>query len=484
MNINDYRRGMDRIAPDPKLKERIMRQKNTKRNYLSPRRAVNGLLAAALAMACLFTVALAASPELRTAVLSFFRMEEREQVPSSSAKPDGPDISNAEIGALVKAQYIKMDSYHYGFSNGLLTDLIWSDDYKTLLDAKFWEPRDGELIPVEVDMQTSQVDITHNDIHYQGEFWWFIRDGQLDFFHGDNRTIDEDGEHEWDWNLSLVPGRTDVLLLCLSTGRQLEYAEYPMLYHLDTGEVEDILAGTGVDQLEYAYSYHWSEDMRRVLILSFTGLDEQLHSWTQQTWLCDLDAGILTKPGELTDIDVYTAAFADNDTLILHSITRDEEGTPKDVAFYSYNIPSGHTEKVLDRTPYYHYWKENPSGVMTYGSRCVLISEEGQVQVVDLKTGNRTLLDGFTFQKKDHFQLNPSGNKLLYYAYAMDSESKELGISQIGVADLEKGVFFAFDREGYENLYEGGIGWADDHTVSIRASTLDDETHYLLLYQF
>ena len=103
MNINDYRRGMDRIAPDPKLKERIMRQKNTKRNYLSPRRAVNGLLAAALAMACLFTVALAASPELRTAVLSFFRMEEHEQVPGGSVSPEGPNISNAEIGQLVKA---------------------------------------------------------------------------------------------------------------------------------------------------------------------------------------------------------------------------------------------------------------------------------------------------------------------------------------------------------------------------------------------
>ena len=160
MNINDYRRAMDRISPDPDLKERIMSQKNTKRKYLSPRRVVNGLLAAALAAVCLFTVALAASPELRTAVLSFFRMEEREQVPSSSVSPGGPDISNAEIGNLVKAQYIKMDSRRYGFSNGLLTDLTWDEDWKTLLDARFWEPRDGELIPVEVDMHTAQVDVT------------------------------------------------------------------------------------------------------------------------------------------------------------------------------------------------------------------------------------------------------------------------------------------------------------------------------------
>ncbi|MCI8437600.1 MAG: hypothetical protein HFF41_07305 [Lawsonibacter sp.] len=66
----------------------------------------------------------------------------------------------------------------------------------------------------------------------------------------------------------------------------------------------------------------------------------------------------------------------------------------------------------------------------------------------------------------------------------MDSKTDGLGISQIGVADLEKGVFFAFDREGYDSLYEIGIGWDDDNTVSIRASTLDNQTQYLLLYQF
>ena len=66
----------------------------------------------------------------------------------------------------------------------------------------------------------------------------------------------------------------------------------------------------------------------------------------------------------------------------------------------------------------------------------------------------------------------------------MNPNTDSLGISQIGVADLEKGIFFAFDREGYENLHEEAIGWEDNNTVSINARTLDDETQYLLLYQF
>lgn len=476
MNINDYRRGMDQIVPDTALKERIMNQ--TKKKNISARRVFAGVLAAALSIACLITAAFAASPELRTAVLSFFCMEEREQVPNSSVSPGAPDISQTEIGELVKAQYIKMDSYQYGYSGGLLHHLTWSEDRKTLMDAKFWEARENELIPVEVDMHTGQVDIMFKGLHYQGEFWWFIHEGQLDYFTTDNRAWDEEGEHAWDWNFSLVPGRTDVLLLRLSTGTQMEYREYPLLYHLDTGETEELLAGVDPSVMEESDGTIWSDSFRLALIVGRPS--EELPN--AQEWLYDRETGTLTAVNTLGGIGADTAAFADDDTLILYCFRCDEEDMIQDVTFYSYDIPSGRAMKTLDAVPYYRSWDEKPSGVMTFGSRCVLISEEGQVQVVDLKTGNRTLLGGFTFRKGDSFQLNPSGNRLLYFS--MNPNTDSLGISQIGVADLEKGIFFAFDREGYENLHEGGIGWDDNNTVSIRASTLDNETQYLLIYQF
>ena len=66
-----------------------------------------------------------------------------------------------------------------------------------------------------------------------------------------------------------------------------------------------------------------------------------------------------------------------------------------------------------------------------------------------------TVIEGFTWQTGDEFMPSPSGNKLLYYS--SDSKAEGLGISQLGVVDLEKGTFIAFDREGYGNLYEEGI---------------------------
>lgn len=488
MNINDYRKAMDHISPSNELKERIMHKKTTHRRYAPVYRVLASTLTAILMLTCVTTVALAASPELRRAVLSFFRIEEREQVPgqpdinpSDINQPDvdqpydnQPDISQTEIGSLVKAQYIKMDQ-RYGLSGGLLNNLTWSDDGRTLLEAEFWEIKDNNLVPVQVDMRTSQIDITFQDINYQGNLYWFIRNGELYYFQGSPYGVDTRPEDEW--SVEAIPRHTDVLLLKLAQGQQTDYTEYPMLFYLDTGETEDFLASTGARELEYAYDYSWSENMRRALILCSAGMGGL------QEWLCDLDARTLIRLDELTGMgEEVSAGFADNDTLILTTHTTSEEDeTWQTITCYAYDIPTGQKTKTLDKAHYYRWWDE-PYGAQLFGSRCVLIGEDGQVRLVDLKTGMQTVVEGFTWQTGDEFMPSPSGNKLLYYS--SDSKAEGLGISQLGVVDLEKGTFIAFDREGYGNLYEEGIGWSNDSTVSINARSSDGETRYLILYTF
>ena len=488
MNINDYRKAMDHISPSNELKERIMHKKTTHRRYAPVYRVLASTLTAILMLTCVTTVALAASPELRRAVLSFFRIEEREQVPgqtdinpSDINQPDvdqpydnQPDISQTEIGSLVKAQYIKMDQ-RYGLSGGLLNNLTWSDDGRTLLEAEFWEIKDNNLVPVQVDVQASQIDITFQGINYQGNLYWFIRNGELYYFQGSPYGVDIRPEDEW--SVEAIPGRTDVLLLKLAQGQQTDYTEYPMLFYLDTGETEDFLASTGARQLEYAYDYSWSENMRRALILCSAG------TGGLQEWLCDLDARTLIRLDELTGMgEEVSAGFADNDTLILTThTTSEEDGTWQTITCYAYDIPTGQKTKTLDKAHYYRWWDE-PYGAQLFGSRCILIGEDGQVRLVDLKTGMQTVIEGFTWQTGDEFMPSPSGNKLLYYS--SDSKAEGLGISQLGVVDLEKGTFIAFDREGYGNLYEEGIGWSNDSTVSINARSSDGETRYLILYTF
>ncbi len=50
-----------------------------------------------------------------------------------------------------------------------------------------------------------------------------------------------------------------------------------------------------------------------------------------------------------------------------------------------------------------------------------------------------------------------------------DSDAPGLGISQIGVLDLEKRLFTLLDREGYGERFEGSLGWFDNDRVVIQA---------------
>lgn len=477
MNINDYRRAMDQIVPDTELKERIMNQKST-RKHAPARRAVNILLAAAVTAACLFTAAFAASPDFRTAVLSFFRIEEREQLPtpSGSAGTDGPDISNAEIGGLVKAQYIKMDKY-YGLSGGLLRNLTWSEDCRTLEDAKFWELRDNELVPVEVDLHTQQLDVTWGGVRYQGELYWYIRDGVPYPFKGIPYGVDTRPEDQW--YVSAFSGRTDALLLTVTQGRQLESTETPLLYHLDTGEVEELLTGVDPAILADSDGSLWSPNASRVLITGRASAEYP----NGREWLYDRETETLTDVSALAGAGAESGIFVDDDTLILRVYTYGPDGGDEAVGSWVYDIPTGRAVQTLAQSPIYNEQDEDPYGVIPFfGGWAMEIGQDGTACLINLVTGERTVLENFTFQENMNFWLNPSGSKLLYYA--KDSETKGFGISQLGVIDLKEMTFIAFDREGYENLYEGSLWWETDDTICIEASSPDWETQYLLLYQF
>lgn len=477
MNINDYRNAMNHIVPDHELKERIMNQKTPQTRYIPVRRVLTGALAAALAAVCLFTVALAASPELRMAVMSFFHMEEPERLPGGnpSGAPTEPGVSQADIGQLVKAQYIEADRY-YGLTGGLLEDLTWSEDRRTLLDAKFWEIKNNEAAPVEVDLHTQQIDVTYGGIRYQGEFYWYVRNGALYSFKG--IPIGADTQPEDQWYVSHLSGRTDAVLLHVSEGRQLEYTETALLYHLDTGEVEELFVGVDPAILEQFDGSIWSPNAGRALVTGHAGPE---HPSTRE-WLYDRETETLTEVGELGNVGAGGAIFVDDDTLILSTYTGNENGSQETVTYWVYDIPSGRAVQTLAQSPLYHK-DRHPNGIIPfYGGSCMEIGQDGSACLIDLTSGARTMLDNFTFEKEMNFFLNPSGDKVLYFV--QDSEADGLGISQLGVIDLEKGTFIAFDREGYEDLYESSLHWEDNRTVSIDATSSDGGTRYILLYQF
>ncbi len=465
MNRNEYQNALDQLTPDSGLKDRIEANLQAERRPVKAfplRRGLSVALAAALVLACTVVGVLAVSPELRTLVLSFFHLEETEQVP----EPAGPGLTQAEIGP-VKAQYIALEGKRYSNGYGVLFQVDRSEEDAHILAVRFWTVADGELVALEC--QTTAIDLTWKGEAVRDTVYWCVTgDRAFCYCDGAGPGVASDTH----WTARSIPGRTDAALLYVSQGRQLDFRQYPLLLHLDTGEVEDILAGTGVYELGSAAEFDWSADLSRVIINTNDG---------QATYLCDRDAGTLTELTVSGNFEEISAAFAGEDALLL-SVPTWTEGTGYTATTrWAYDLTTGEMTQTLSEEPIY---REEGPGAMFFGKRyCVRVREDRSVSVLDLLTGAETSVENFTLDELGNFASNPSGTKLLYYV--RDAGLEGLGISQIGVLDLEQGAFTAFDREGYEALREVSLGWFDDERIVIHAiSRNDGESHCFLVYEF
>lgn len=102
--------------------------------------------------------------------------------------------------------------------------------------------------------------------------------------------------------------------------------------------------------------------------------------------------------------------------------------------------------------------------------------------VYDFKEKTRALVEGLTYSGENaSININPKGTKILVTMF--DQAVDGLGISLLGVIDMEKGTYTVLEREGYEVRRENTVGWFDNDRISILASNSSGE-NYLYLYSF
>ena len=124
-------------------------------------------------------------------------------------------------------------------------------------------------------------------------------------------------------------------------------------------------------------------------------------------------------------------------------------------------------------------WSSESGIILTGGRYGLYIDENSKVYVYDFKTGDKAVIEDFQYnQDAELIGLNRAGNKMLFYRSADQADG--LGVSRIGILDLEKHSMILFDREGYEIRREGTMGWFDDERVVIWANT--EEYGYLYLF--
>ncbi len=183
-------------------------------------------------------------------------------------------IPGKDIGGHVTAWYLTLDSGEYAeFGNGVRLDA--NGNVEGFVIRNF---ENGELEIEEIMPKRTEFSVTWRDTEYRCTASWCVHDGQA-IVHGDGHLPGIDA----DWSFDTIPGRSDVALLYVSQGSQMFFQSYPYLCNLETGEITDILAGTGVSELEYAYQYIWSESMNRLFVTTRE---------PRRTYYCDIERGI------------------------------------------------------------------------------------------------------------------------------------------------------------------------------------------------
>lgn len=469
MNLDEYKGALDRMVPAPDLKDRIRDALAAPAPVSRPRRRAGRIaLAAAAAVACTFLVAMAASPQLRTAVLTLFRLEETEQVPTPTGEgPEEPELTQNTIGQQVEVQYIRLpgDGLGCDYSSNTLYQADRAED-GSVLGIHYWGI-DGDTL---VALETSTTDFTAvwDGVRYTNTVYWCEYEGVISCYCDGSSPASDD----CCW-ISPIPGRTDAVLLTLSQGSQVDYREYPVLLDLATGEITDLLGDTGWEAAAPLTEVQWTDDLSAAILSS-----------DRMGWFyCHRASKITISLNELTGLEVSSAYFADDSTLIL--LTRSgPDGEYCDI--WTWQPDSGTLKRTFSQLPVYQPRKEQSYGFQFFfgGGRGIYAAEDGTVSILDLVTGETTAVEGFSLSQTDGTLLpNPSGTKVLFASY--DDQTSGLGISSLGVMDLEQGTFTLLDRENYENLYEGVLGWFDEDRIAITARGKKDySAAYLYLYRF
>lgn len=407
--------------------------------------------------------AMAVSANFRQMVFSFFHIKQVEAVPEYET--EGACRTQSDIGGLIKAEYIRLDGSHYDFGVGTLSQADY-DENRVIRSICFWSVENGSLHSV--DTKKTYLSVEWDGRTFQGDLYWCHYNGEISVY-----AVPEDSNGNT-WYANAFWGRTDAVMLYLSHGRYYENRQYPLLYHLDTGETEDILAQTGVKDLPSVSLFEWSNDLNKVVLLCSS--KENPH----QFYYCDIAANTLTKASDLCGFQPASVFFADDNTLLFVQYTGSK------CSVFAYDITAGTmVQTCKDKKIYEDYGMKSSKSdrIMLFGGWYGLyVDPSYRLSVIDFKTGNEMPVEGFTFETGGSFLSNPSNTKMIYSVADATVDEEALGLSKLGMLDVKTGIFTAFDREGYDRIAEWLLGWFDENRVAIRIGEPGEE--YMYLYDF
>lgn len=420
-----------------------------------------------------FTVAMAANEEFRNAVFRFFKISTPDMVLPVEDEPNQTDgledvenIGSTSLQGIVNVEYFRMDGA-FDYSDGIIYSYKpwegYDEDYDamTRYAASAYAVENGELVTLEPHYES--ITYIWDGESYSIHFDWYEKDGVV---YTNAKNYDPAASVQWD--VSAVEGSPDYVIVTMGFGQQIEYTQRPLLYNLRTKELSDVLSVCDIPEESKVIETVFSPDLSKMVITCDGG---------RIVYYYDITENVLKPMDALCNMEEPSAWFLDNETLVCISV--DEDGR---YTCGTLRMPSEEYSEIFSSMP--GFGTSSESGIVLTGGRYgLLVDSDGATHVYDFMTGERAVVEDFQYPVENAFTtMNIAGNKILFVRY--DPEADGLGVSEMGVLNLETYSFVLFDREGYEVRHEDTVSWFDNDRIAISASTEEQGYLYLISAAF
>ena len=370
------------------------------------------IAAVVMIMTATFTTVFAASPEFRELVFRFFHIEQEQIIPESTVSTElSVDEMFAEpsihIGDVLQGKYVHTPVSTLAQDGGFL---VCTDDVHTKQGSHYdaYYEKQGEFVKLEEHAFAQDYVLNGTTFHVK-----------LDWAEYNGKTIVTWVDENTNTRIPGNAGDPSALLIQLvftSTNDSGDYIEsyYPVLLNLRTGELTDVLAGTGAAEFERIGNSAISEDHTKMLLCSVTKDGYSLH-------YVDLTSKKMHSLDELSGAKVDSCSLIEN-TLACWSLT---DGYYK---AWSIDLTTLQKTELFDSVFNAAATPEADAGIVFMmgfdswvhegniyaGSIFALEVDETQnVFVIDLETGQKAPIAGYTWTSDTQRIPCPDGSKLL-----------------------------------------------------------------------
>lgn len=459
MNRNDLYNSFLEIEEDILMRSEVAAQRKPGR--ISWRRQLVALVALILLALLSVGTAMAASPGFRERVFRFFHIDPVETIPPSPADwEDTPDHILAEpgisVGDVLQGQYVHTSVATLA-QDGVF--LVCTDEGHTRQGSHYDAYYESQGTFIRLEEQSFDREYVLHGTTFRVRLDWAEYNGKTIL-----TWVDEDGNFRIPGNGGNPSGQL-IQFTFASTNENGEYVEsgYPALLDLRTGELHDVLAGTGGDDLPCIRNAAISQDRTKMLLCSLTGEDYTL-------FYVDLTAGKMYSLEELSGERVDACSLLEN-SLACWSLT---DGCYR---AWRIDLTTHQRTELFDSLPDAAADPEGNGGIVflmgfdswvhegnSYtGSTFALEVDEGRnVFGIDLETGQKMPIEGYVWTEDTQQIPSPDGWKLLL---AERPEGQDY--TYVGVLDFRQGIFAEFSRENRQGEYLAY--WFDEDTVIICA---------------